>query len=524
MSKNVKALALFVALLATLPAFAQEEPTEDDYYPVATFPLPDDVVLEASGLGWLDDKQERLLVCTRRGELWVLDNVYAEQPAYEGQTVKAKNEEGKTVDQPAAEENIVRYTRMLFGLHEPLGLVVDPGHGFPEGIYMAQRGELTRVEDTNGDDRIDVVENFCSEWEISGSYHEYAFGPKLGKDGRLWITLNRPFGGGQEGGAHWRSWAVAVDSEGEMHPVCTGLRSPAGLGTNCDNEMFYTDNQGDHVAVCKLSHMKPGSFHGNPIGLESVDQPKSNFKIPFNDYPKRDMYWGEAVQENPHLQPPAVWFPYPEMGKSHTDVLCDDTGGKFGPFAGQTFVGDLSTSQVLRVYMEKIDGEYQGAVFPFRKNIGSAVLRMHWGKDGSMFVGGSNRGWGGSGKSYGLHRIDFSGEVPFEILKMEAQPDGFLLMFTQPVDPKTAGDAKSYRTKSWTYRYHKGYGDKPQDEKELEIKQAIVGKDGKSVRLVVSDLRPYYVHELQANGVRSSEDLPLLHAKAFYTLNRIPEK
>jgi hypothetical protein len=224
----------------------------------------------------------------------------------------------------------------------------------------------------------------------------------------------------------------------------------------------------------------------------------------------------------PQLVPPAVWFPYPEMGKSHSDILTDSTGGKFGPFQNQLFVGDQGNAIVVRVFLEKVGGEYQGACFPFRKGFVSGVLRLCWGKDGSLFAGGTNRGWGGGPKPYGLERLVWTGKTPFEVHEMRATPDGFHLTFTQPVDPKTAGDAASYSMKAWTYRYHADYGDKPQDEQPLTVKKATVGADGKSVRLVVDSLRPYYVHALKLDGVRNQDGLPLLHPIGYYTLNRIP--
>ncbi len=516
---------LFATLLSRVAAAPPDKPpVEDDYYPLIRIPIPKDLVLEVGGLDWLDEDKTRLLACTRRGELWVIDNVYTDQPALEGEKLKVKNEEGKTVEVDPDLSQLVRYKQMLFGLHEPLGMVVNPGRGFPTGIYMAQRAELTRVQDIDGDDLIDEVETFCDGWEISGSYHEYAFGPKIGKEGHMWITLNRPFGGGQEPTAYWRGWAVTVDPQGKMHPVCPGLRSPAGLGANHEGDVFFTDNQGDHVAAGKMGHVKAGVFHGNPVGLQSVDHPLSNFKLPFENYPKKDLRWGEAVEQNPHLIAPAIWFPYPRMGRSQTDIVYDSTGGKFGPFENQLFVGDLTNAIVMRVFLEKVDGEYQGACFPFRKGFEPPVLRMVWGHDGSMFVGGSSRGWGGGKKPYGLQRVVWTGKTPFEVHEMRARPDGFELTFTKPVDPKTAGDVESYAMKCWTYNFYSRYGDDPQDPHDLKIKSATVGRDGKSVKLVVDRLEPYYIHELRLNGVRSTDELPLLHPEAYYTLNRIPAK
>ena len=75
---------LALIALAAIPSHAQEKPkpaTENDFYRMITFPLPKDVVLEVGGMDWLDANRDRLLVCTRRGELWVLDNVYADSTA-----------------------------------------------------------------------------------------------------------------------------------------------------------------------------------------------------------------------------------------------------------------------------------------------------------------------------------------------------------------------------------------------------------------------------------------------------------
>ncbi len=519
---GITLLAFTIAGSVQALAQPQKTPTEDDYYRLLSFPLPDDVVLEVGGIDWLDEQKTRLLACTRRGELWVIDNVYTDQPLLEGQKVKVKDETGKTVEVDPDSSQIVRFKQMLFGMHEPLGMMVNPGRGFPDGIYMAQRTELTRVADLDGDDVIDEVETFCDAWETSGSYHEYAFGPKMGKEGHMWITLNRPFGGGQEATAYWRGWAVTVDANGKMHPICPGLRSPAGLGANSEGDVFFTDNQGDHVASGKLAHLKSDVFHGNPVGLESCDHPLSTFKLPTKAYPKLGLRWSEAVKENPLLQAPAIWFPYPRMGRSQTDIVYDSTGGKFGPFQNQLFVGDLSNAIVMRVFLEKVDGEYQGVCFPFREGLEPPVLRMVWGHDGSMFFGGSSRGWGGGRKPYGLQRMVWTGETPFEVHEMRARPDGFELTFTQPVDPKTAGDVNSYSMNCWTYNYYSNYGDNPQDPHDLKINSATVGNGGRSVTLTVDGLAPYYIHELRLNGIRSSSGLPVLHPEAYYTLNRIP--
>jgi hypothetical protein len=140
-----------------------------------------------------------------------------------------------------------------------------------------------------------------------------------------------------------------------------------------------------------------------------------------------------------------------------------------------------------------------------------------------MFVGGTNRGWGGGSRPYSLERLVWTGKVPFEIHEMHVKSKGFRLTFTQPVDPAAAGDVKSYAMRCWTYKYHSGYGDPPRELQSLAIRKATVAKDGLSVELEIDGLKPYYVHELRLNGVRNSDGQALLHPEAYYTLNRIPK-
>tara|TARA_R110002126_G_scaffold19453_1_gene72889 strand:+ start:39 stop:491 length:453 start_codon:yes stop_codon:yes gene_type:complete len=150
---------------------------------------------------------------------------------------------------------------------------------------------------------------------------------------------------------------------------------------------------------------------------------------------------------------------------------------------------------------------------------------MDQGTDGSMFVGLTNRGWSSLGTaSYGLQRLVWTKKIPFEIKEMRAQPDGFELVFTKPVDLQTAADPKSYKLQSYTYTYHSSYGSDEILPRDLTIENITVSDDGLKAQLKVKGLRELYVHELNAEGVKSQDGQSLLHPNAYYTLNRIPKK
>jgi glucose/arabinose dehydrogenase len=467
---------------------------ESDYYAIDTFPT-EDLPMEVGAMTLMSDGN--LLIGTRRGDVYVLENAYGNPD--------------EAVFRPWAR-----------GLAQPLGFLEHKGW-----IYTAQRGELTRIKDSDGDGEADVFETVCDAWDISGNYHEYNFGPRMDKEGFMWVTLNKPFGGQPYADpdikqAHWRGWAVRVNPDtGEMFPMAAGLRSPAGVEDSPWGDIFYTDNQGEWCNASKLSHLEFGDYHGHPWGLPTQKLAGSPFdKMP---QPVSGTWMKDMHQQIPEFKMPAVWFPYEKMGKSPSGLRWDLTEGKFGPFQGQLFVADQHHATVMRVFLEKVDGHWQGACLPFREGFQCGIIRICFGKDASLFVGMSNAGWGGRGnRPWGLQRLRWTGEVPFEVKEMKAKPDGFELSFTQPVDPATAGKADAYRMESYTYKLESRYGGPEDDKKQVEITGVKVSDDGMRVRLTISPIRAGYVHELIMNGLTNKDGVPLLHGEAYYTLVNIP--
>ena len=178
----------------------------------------------------------------------------------------------------------------------------------------------------------------------------------------------------------------------------------------------------------------------------------------------------------------------------------------------------------MRIFLEKVNGVYQGAAFPFREGFSSGVLRMVWGKDGSMFVGMTSRGWGSTGpEPYGLQRLEWTGLMPFEVKTVEARPDGFELTFTKPLNPEIASELSSYHVTGLTYKYHSTYGSPITNREAAPVRGVRVSEDGLKARIVVDGLRKGYIHELKMTSLRSSAGEPPLHDVAYYTLNETPD-
>ena len=213
------------------------------------------------------------------------------------------------------------------------------------------------------------------------------------------------------------------------------------------------------------------------------------------------------------------------MGQAASGIACDVSDGKFGPFQNQLFVGDQTHSTVMRCFIEKVEGHYQGACFPFREGFGSGTLALRMMDDGSMFVGGTNRGWGSRGtKPFSLERLHWTGKVPFEIHEMRAKPDGFELTFTEPVDAEMAREPDTYKLQTYTYIFQSSYGSPEVDHTTPTVKEISVAESGLSVQLKVDGLQRGHVHELHADSLKSKAGAPLLHSSAYYTLHYIPKE
>ena len=512
---------------------------EARYYKIETVALPGGLALEVGGMAFAADNS--LMICTRRGEIWRYVSAAVESEcAKPGLNRAAMLRSGagvppaKAVGQaspPAASPAVVptaastngrdvrsttaagtaaplpplgdRWELFASGLHEPLGLLV----GKPGEVFVVQRSELTRIVDTDGDGKADLFETLDQNCGVSASQHAYIFGPVRDKAGNLWGAIS---GIGVSGPGKYFGWSFKVTPSGEFIPWSKGLRSPNGLCMTPDGDLFITDNQGEWMGTSPLHHISKDAFHGHPQGLKW----DANFKGE----------WDKATADElaPLRKLPAIQFPYGTMGQSLAEPVVDTTGGKFGPFAGQMFVCDESKCLVVRVALEKVDGEWQGACLPFRVGFQGGNNRAAFAPDGSLFVGQTDRGWGSTGgKSFGLQRVVWSGEVPFEIETMKLTADGFDVRFTQPVDKSAAATPANWSLSHYHYLYRAAYGSPQQDITPVKVTSASVSADGRTVRLKLPKLRTGKIYELHHANLRAADGTAPLHTAAYYTLNRV---
>jgi cytochrome c551/c552/glucose/arabinose dehydrogenase len=502
-----------ILLIAMNSAHAQESPAEQDYFRIMKISAPEGTILEVGGLCVLPDGN--LAVSTRRGDIFIVENPSSSRP---------------------------HFRKYASGLHEVLGLAWKNG-----ALYCVQRGELTKITDSNKDGRADDFETVYA-WPLSGNYHEYSFGPKIAPDGSFFVTLNLGFPNTwwhPKSLVPWRGWALRIQEDGTMEPWAAGLRSPCGISF-IDGELYYTDNQGDWVASGSIKKLPKGAFAGHPASLVWADSAISPVKVkqsqifaradpreefddegnpvkPQNNVSDKLLTEAEMKKDVPQWQAPAVWLPHGVLGISSSEIV-KIPEGVFGPFSGQLLVGDQGQSNINRVFLEEVNGELQGAAWMFRSGFQSGVVRLAWARDGSLYVGETNRGWGSAGEAnQGLQRLVWNKKIPFEMRTVKAMPDGFEIEFTLPVKKEYAEDIASYKVESYTYKYHAVYGSPTVNNKTHVIKGVKVSDDGMRVRLVVDGLRKNYLHQLTLEKIIDDKSsYQLVHPVVYYTLNNIP--
>ena len=473
----------------------------NDYYKVENIPAPKGLDVQIGGLTFLPDG--RLAACFHRGE------VYTYNP-------KTKI-----------------WKLFADGLHEPLGIIAEDNHT----LVVMQRPELTRLRDTDGDGEADHYQTISDQFGMTGNYHEFAFGPARDKDGNYYVGLNlassgasirpeirgefRHYGitreqfyknhragsGRMYSATPYRGWIMKIAPDGKTIPFASGFRSPNGVNFDAQGRLWATDNQGDWLGTSKLFHVKENNFHGHPASLawtDSWEKGRNPLKVSPSEF--------DAKRTRA-----SVLFPQGSMANSPTQMLTDTSGGKFGPFAGQLLVGEMNKPRIMRVLVDEVAGETQGACLPFIDNGGlhRGMHRFVFAPDGSLWVGQTHLSWAGGS---GLQRITWTGKTPMSVSAMKLTQTGFKLSFTKPL---ARAAVENFVFQRYYYKYHQSYGSPQLGKEPIKVTNLKLASDGKSVSINLEKLNPGYVYQLNLKNITAMDKNPVLNTFICYTLNRL---
>lgn len=399
----------------------------------------------------------------------------------------------------ATDSKNVRMTLIANNFKDPSGLNI-----VNDKIYVSDRDAFYSIAQNSSTANPSANKTKIIDWPFGAHWHHWVFTP-IYHAGKFYA----PYSGSiRHGGPsdvpvtdEYSGAFLQWDPDGSHFvKYCGGLRSPNGANINADGDMFVVDNQGSYLPADAFMHMKPGKFYGH----RQTNNPPN---------------WAESLP----YQPPAVWIPYPSQvaGASNSQPIYVDKG----LFAGQWFDGDINGPGLLRFALEKVAGDYQGAVFHMTNGMGNAATnRLTWGPDGALYTGSMEKvggNWPG-GDLMPMYRITQKpGKSAFEMLAIHSFKAGFEIEFTQPVDMTTIIPA-NFSVKQWHYTRSPTYGCCKEADEPRPVSETKVSQDGKRVFLAIAGLKAMdYAVDFKIMGVKSATGEIPWDNEAWYTLNNI---
>lgn len=433
----------------------------DAAYVVDTIPVPENNPfnswIRCSGLDFFKGGT-RAAVCSVSGDVWLVDNI---------------------------DEKLDRVTwqRFATGLFQPLGLkIVD------DQVYVLGRDQITRLHDLNNDGEADFYENFNNDVAAFLDYHEFALDLQTDSQGNFYFAK-----GGNLGDARHphNGCVIKVSKDGsKLEVVANGLRAPNGMGVGPNDEISVSDNEGNWVPASRFSIIKPGGFYGHVNNAFRSPKP--------------------TTYDNP-----VCWLPKNVDNSSGGQVWV--TSDKWGPFQGDMLHMSYGHCSLLKVLLDKVDGEYQGGVVKFPLKFDTGIMRGRFNeRDGQLYVTGLVV-WQSDGAKKGqVHRVRYTGKPVHMPTKLRATTKGVELTFTSPLDEASATDVANWNIEQWNYKWTSGYGSpefsvanpEKKGHDKVEVASAKLSADRKSVFLEIPAIQPVMQMKISAN-IKAADGSPV---------------
>ncbi|MFO1063333.1 MAG: hypothetical protein U0892_05650 [Pirellulales bacterium] len=358
-------------------------------------------------------------------------------------------------------------------------------------------------------------------WGYTADYHDWAVGLPIDAAGNYYVALPCQQDDRSPSAARLRGTiqklipqAPTSDDPREyrLETMSAGQRFPMGLAFNAAGDLFATDNQGNYNPFNELNHLVNGRRYGFINKLDA----KPGFSPPFDS--------------------PAVNLPHPWTRSVNgicclitPDVLKKERGDVFGPFEGHLIGCEYNGLSLIRMSLEKVDGEYQGAAYMFSRPPredeptfeGPVVCSVS--PSGELVVGNiHDSGWGGGQNTGSIVALRPAGTWQFGIRTITAATDGLKIAFTKPLDRSAAIDPKNYSIRSYRRVSTPAYGGDDQDEKTETIQAVELTDDSSAVRIRLGALREGCVYEVRVSPIGTNGE-SLFPSEAHYNMKRVPK-
>lgn len=447
-----------------------------------TLPLPNPWRrnVRVAGLDFFSDG--RAAVVTFDGDVWIVDGI----------------DHGL--------ERLV-WKRFASGMYEPLSIQV-----VNDEIYVFARDGVVRPKDLNGDGEADFYENFSNLIVQSIESREFPLDMQAKRGGGFYLAKGGALDNGPRtapqtypgfrAGSSFGGTVSQISPDGRsISVVASGLREPfIGLHPT-SGVLTASDQQGNFVPSTPIYILNPGGYYG-------VIPTAHRARVP--------------AEEEDAL----VWIPH-EIDQSGAGEAWV-TGDRMG-FGGDALI-HLSYGRpgVFRVYVDSTATGAQGAIVSLTDGFTAPLLKAAMRpQDGQLYLTGFQI-WGSNAKEVSTFaRLRYTGQPSTIPLSVNAGLQGVLIRFATPLDRASATNVVGYDVQRWNYKRTENYGsghfkvDGSAGQDRLQVASANLSEDGKSLLLVLPDMRP--VHQLQlAYDLRSASGAPVADT-LFLTVNAARE-
>lgn len=483
------------AALWPQPVVTQGERAKDDAaYVVDRITEPEKNPWKADtlfgGFDFFDDGSAA--VCTAQGEVWVVSGI------------------DDTLEK-------LEWRHFASGLYQPLGVRIVRGE-----VYVIGRDQITRLRDLNGDGEADHYENFNNDTILSSNPADYNLDLQTDSAGNFYFGKATPWFPDITTPHQGVLFKVSPDGA-KSEIIATGLRVPNGLAISPSGEIAVSENQGHWQPSSKLNLIRPGGFYGMmPSAQREIEMKWGDKTIavnPSDPAMRKELGFTGYGPKNPMptegYERPLAWLPWPVDNSSGAPFWA--VTDQWGPLSGQLLFTSYGRCALFATLRHKIGDLEQAAMVPMNLPFDTGIMRgrVHP-LDKQVYVAGL-RGWLTTAqKAGGLYRVRYTGKPAHLPVDFAVSMKGVTLHFSDPLDPKTAGDVANITAERWNYFYSGAYGSadysvtRPKQPKRdiLTIESAHLSTDGKTLTLAIPDMRKS--HQLQLNlKLRTADGTPI---------------
>ena len=361
----------------------------------------------------------------------------------------------------------VSWKRYATGFNQPIGIHIDR-----DGVFVLDRGQITRLHDYNGDDEADFYENYANDFGSYDRSHSHTFGLHRTADGSFTFVQ--------------RNDVLRTGPDRKTKMIAWGMRNCMGIGGS-DTFAWVAPQEGTWTPASMIIEVNEGEFYGLP----------------------------KKGDRSPNIATPLCYVP--RGIDNSTGGMIQVKSDRWGVLKDHHIGISYGSGSHYLILRDATGPRPQGATVPLEGDFLAGTMRGAFNpKDGQLYLVGLD-GWGDYSTQDGcFHRVRHTGKPFRHPIGFEVHSNGIRVDFAEPVDTE-GGKIFAHQ---WNYEYAKRYGSPEFSAKnpkslghDVVAIRKIYGLDGmRSIFVEIPDLEPVMqmhlrMHLVGTDGTAFKTDL-----------------